>query len=57
MELRLQQVDPFRENKLHISVLFRPPDHATLVNPVWRERCTNIYCEVRAYLMGTSETT
>jgi serine/threonine-protein kinase len=55
MELRLQQIDPLRENKLHISVLFRPADPASLNNPVWRDRCSDIYCEVRAYLMGTSD--
>ena len=31
-----------------------PPDRKMAVNEVWRERCTQIFCELRSYLAGAA---
>jgi eukaryotic-like serine/threonine-protein kinase len=54
LELHLHQVDP-RNNKLLIQVVFRPQYAGQLADALWRERCTLLFIELRAYLMGTSE--
>jgi serine/threonine protein kinase len=54
VELRLQQADPNREGRLHITVLLRPVHNASLHDPEWRTRCDQVYCDLRAYLMGAS---
>jgi serine/threonine-protein kinase len=54
LELHLHQVDP-RNNKLLIQVVFRPQYVSQLGDSLWRERCTLLFIELRAYLMGTSE--
>jgi serine/threonine-protein kinase len=53
MELRLQQIDPNRENRLHISVLYRPNHKRQLQDKAWVDKCSRLFVEVRAYLMGT----
>jgi serine/threonine-protein kinase len=55
LELHLHQVDPLRTNKLFIQAVFRPHSLGQLNDPVWRERCTKLFIELRAYLMGTCE--
>ena len=55
LELHLHQIDPQRSNRLFIQVVFRPNSISQLKDPVWRERCTESFIELRAYLMGTSE--
>jgi serine/threonine protein kinase len=52
LELRFDQPDPKRENQLHITVTFRPPDSQALHDTAWRQRCTQLFIDVRAYLMG-----
>ena len=54
LELRLQQPDPGHESKLHITVLLRPINGQQSDDPEWRARCDQIYCDLRAYLMGAS---
>ena len=54
MELRMIQNDPQRENRLQIVVLFTPVSSGQAADPQWKARCTQIYCEVRDYLMGRS---
>jgi serine/threonine-protein kinase len=53
MELLLQRPEAKRENQLHIVVVMKAHngDH---VNDAWRERCSQIYCDLRGYLMGQS---
>src|SRR5262249_4279094 len=51
MEMRMVQADPQRENRLQIAVLFTPMSSAQAVDSRWKEKCTQIYCEVRDYLM------
>jgi serine/threonine-protein kinase len=54
MELLLERNNPQQTSQLHITVLLTSPDRRTVANPAWRERCTQIYCELRSYLAGTS---
>lgn len=55
LELHLHQVDPHRGNRLFVQAVFRPNSISQLNDPVWRERCTELFIELRAYFMGTSE--
>jgi serine/threonine-protein kinase len=54
LELHLHHLDPTRGDKLTIHVLFRPSHPALLTDRNWRQRCTQVFIELRAYLMGTS---
>ena len=54
VELHLHNVDPTKENQLTIHVLFRPSHPALLNDRTWRQRCTQVFIELRAYLMGRS---
>lgn len=54
VELRLQRTDPLRENHLRITVIFRSPGTDLQADAAWRAVCTQIFCDVRAYLMGQS---
>jgi serine/threonine-protein kinase len=55
-ELHLHHVDPTKDNQLTIHVLFRPSHPSLLADRAWRQKCTQIFIELRAYLMGRSET-
>jgi eukaryotic-like serine/threonine-protein kinase len=55
MELHLHQMEPARGNKLLIQAVFRPQSISQLNDPVWRERCTRAYIDLRSYLMGTDD--
>jgi serine/threonine-protein kinase len=55
VELRLEQVDPKQENRLLVTIAFHPPSPAALQNKPWRDRCTRVFCDLRAYLMGSTE--
>lgn len=44
--------NPNRGNQLTIQAMFRPNSLSQLNDPVWRERCTKTYMELRGYLMG-----
>jgi serine/threonine-protein kinase len=57
MELRLQTVEADRDNQLRVTVVFHPPTRAALHDHDWRERCNKVFCEVRSYLMGSSQGT
>ena len=54
IELRLHKVNPKNENQLAIEVLFRPSHVSLLGDEQWRNRCTNVFVELRSYLMGGS---
>jgi serine/threonine-protein kinase len=51
MELQLKRPDPGRESLLLITVQLRPYN-GTAAAADWRARATQIYCDLRAYLMG-----
>lgn len=52
VELHLHRTDPRQENKLTINVVFRPAQLALLTDETWRGRCSTVFVELRAYLMG-----
>jgi hypothetical protein len=54
MELHLQHGSEGRDNQLHITVVFRPPASDMATDASWRNLCTQIFCDLRAYLMGQS---
>jgi serine/threonine-protein kinase len=51
-ELRLEQRDGQRDNRLHITISFIPADPALAQNPAWQGHCRRVFCEIRSYLMG-----
>lgn len=53
VELQLERSDPARDSQLHITVLMRPVDSRN-ADEEWRDRCTQIFCDLRGYLMGQS---
>jgi serine/threonine-protein kinase len=54
MELLLERNNPRQPSQLLITVKMRSPDTRASANPVWRERCGSIFCELRGYLAGAS---
>ena len=52
LELNLQRGDASRENLLHITVAMHSPPGNGLSNGEWRARCTQIFCDLRGYLLG-----
>jgi eukaryotic-like serine/threonine-protein kinase len=52
VELHLHHLDPTKDNQLTIHVLFRPSHPSLLTDRNWRQRCTQVFIELRAYLMG-----
>jgi serine/threonine-protein kinase len=52
MELRLDRADAGRDNQLRITVLFRSPGTDLNASLAWRNICTQIFCDLRGYLMG-----
>jgi serine/threonine-protein kinase len=53
VELWMHQIDPARENRLFIVVRFRPTHSTQLLDQDWRDRCDQIFIDLRAYLVGT----
>ena len=43
---------PGEENRLTVHVLFRPSHPRLLKDEEWRQRCSQIFVELRAHLMG-----
>jgi len=52
VELHMQRANPKMENHLSIQVLFRPSHPSLLADDVWKSRCSRLFVELRAYLMG-----
>ena len=55
VELHLHHANPAQPNLLTIHVLFRPSHPSLLADRTWRNRCEQIFVELRSYLMGRSE--
>ena len=51
VELRLERNDPRQANQLHITVLMSSP-HRKGSDKLWRDRCNEVFCELRSYLAG-----
>jgi serine/threonine-protein kinase len=56
MELRLQRGDSGRDNQLFITVLLKPAIPELSTEPSWRKLATQIFCDLRGYLMGQNGT-
>ena len=56
MELRLQRSEGGRENHLRITVALRPTGADLSGDLGWRNTCTQVFCDLRAYLMGQTGT-
>ena len=57
MELLLQRLNPQQQSLLTITVLMRPPDPRAAGSAPWRACCNQIFCDLRAYLMGQGAAT
>jgi serine/threonine-protein kinase len=55
MELRLQRAEE-RQSQLRITVVLRSPGDDLGADPAWRRVCTQIFCDLRGYLMGQNGT-
>ncbi len=55
LELQLQKADPSRDSLLRITVVLRPAEAAS-AGPDWRDRCARVFCDLRGYLMGQTNT-
>lgn len=51
LELRMERNNPKQPNQLHVLVLMSSP-HRKASDPAWRERCNELFCELRSYLAG-----
>jgi hypothetical protein len=56
MDLHLNHADNSRENHLRITVVFRAKGTDLSTDLSWRKLCTQIFCDLRAYLMGQTGT-
>jgi eukaryotic-like serine/threonine-protein kinase len=52
VELHFIRPDPKKENYHTIHVLFRPATLTLLNDRAWRQRCTSLFVDLRAYFMG-----
>jgi len=52
LEMRMQQVDSDRQNLLNISLIIRSLDGHSAFDPNWHALSTQVYCDLRGYLMG-----
>jgi serine/threonine-protein kinase len=57
LDLRMQQPDLDRTNRLFITVVMRSVNGHSSFDPLWRAVANQIYCDLRAYLMGNSGVT
>jgi hypothetical protein len=53
VELRLERNNPQQANQLHITVLMSSP-YRRAAETQWRERCSEVFCELRSYLAGVA---
>jgi serine/threonine protein kinase len=52
VQLQFTTPDPKRPNQLLIHVVCHPSHPSLLADPVWRERCSTLFIQLRSYLMG-----
>jgi len=52
VELRLQRAEAGRDNQIRITVVFRSSGNDLNTDVAWRALCTQIFCDLRGYLMG-----
>ena len=54
IELTMLRANPLHPNQLLITVVMSSPEKKAAQSAVWRERCSQIYVELRGYLAGVS---
>jgi serine/threonine-protein kinase len=54
LDLRMEQGETERQNQLRITVMMRPLEGNASFDPRWRLLCDQVFCDLRAYLMGHS---
>jgi hypothetical protein len=54
MELRLNRGDGPRENQLRVTVIFKSKGADLNTDAAYRAICTQIFIDLRGYLMGQS---
>jgi serine/threonine-protein kinase len=52
VELHLTHAQPHESNRLTVQVVFRPSHPSLLDDPQWQKRCSDIFVQLRSYLMG-----
>jgi len=52
IELHLHNAHPKQPNRLTVHVGFRPSHPQLLTDKNWRQRCSQVFVELRSYLMG-----
>jgi serine/threonine-protein kinase len=55
VDLRMDQSDPERRNLLEITVAMRALDGCSALDMSWRAYTAQIFCDLRAYLIGHTE--
>lgn len=56
MELRMERNNPTQPNFMLVTVVMSSPDKKSFLSASWRERCNQIFVELRGYLAGNSIT-
>lgn len=52
VELHLTHAHPQEPNRLTVHVIFRPSHPSLLDDPQWQKRCSDVFVQLRSYLMG-----
>jgi serine/threonine-protein kinase len=54
IEIELTMNRSGSDNLLLITIAIRPVENGTPIDTTWHDRCTQIFCNLRAYLMGNN---
>jgi serine/threonine-protein kinase len=54
LTLHLERNNPSQTNLLHITVVMSSPDRKSSASAPWRDRCNQLYVELRGYLAGST---
>lgn len=54
VELLLERCNSKQPSLLQITVRMSSPDRKAVTHPMWRERCLQLFCDLRGYLAGAS---
>jgi serine/threonine-protein kinase len=57
LALHLERNNPSQPNFLHITVVMTSPDRKSPHSAAWRERCSQLFIELRSYLAGSTVAT
>jgi hypothetical protein len=54
LTLYLDRISPTQPNMLHVTVVMTSPDGKSPTSAIWRDRCGQVYVELRGYLAGST---